>query len=95
MPPTKTFDTFLQQVDYSLMDSLNADPEATADGRDHWPREVLSGHYVPVTPTPIPNPEYRPQNPCTHGMHVPNEEAQEPRASLQVHGNRRGTNRRR
>ena len=58
MPPTQTFDTFLQRADYSLMDSLNADPEATVDGHDHWPREVLSGHYVPVTPTAIPDPEY-------------------------------------
>ena len=58
MPPTKTFDTFLQRADYSLMDSLNADPEATDDGHDHRPREVLSGHYVPVTPTPLPDPEY-------------------------------------
>ena len=58
MPPTKTFDAFLQCADYSLMDSLNADPDATDDGYDHWPREVLSGHYVPVAPTPLPNPEY-------------------------------------
>ena len=40
------------------MDSLNADPEATEDGHDHWSREVSSGHYVPVTPTAIPDPEY-------------------------------------
>ena len=58
MPSTKTFEAFLQRTDYSLMDSLNADPEATDDGHDHHPREVLSGHYVPVTPTPLPEPEY-------------------------------------
>ena len=58
MPPTQTFDTFLQRADYSLMDSLNADPEATDDGHDHWPREVFSGHYVPVNPTAIPDSEY-------------------------------------
>jgi len=40
------------------MDSLNADREATDDGHDHSPREVLSGHYVPVTPTAIPDMEY-------------------------------------
>ncbi|MFT7486606.1 MAG: hypothetical protein ACI9F9_002461 [Candidatus Paceibacteria bacterium] len=40
------------------MDSLHADPEATGDGQDHRPRQVLSGHYVPVTPMPIPAPEY-------------------------------------
>lgn len=58
MPQTKTFDTFLQRADYSLMNSLNADPESRDDGQDHYPREVLSGHYVPVTPTAIPNSEY-------------------------------------
>ena len=58
MPFTKIFDSFLQHADYSLMDSLNTDPEATDDGHDHSPREVFSGHYVPVLPTPLPNPEY-------------------------------------
>ena len=58
MTPTNTFDNFLQRADYSLLDSLNADPEATEDGRDHRAREVLSGHYVPVVPTAIPDPEY-------------------------------------
>ncbi|HEO99315.1 MAG TPA: hypothetical protein ENO02_08460 [Epsilonproteobacteria bacterium] len=45
-------------ADYSLMDTLNPDPEATADGVDHAPREVFSGHYVPVNPTAIENPKY-------------------------------------
>ncbi len=58
MPTTKTFDEFLQRADYSLMDSLQADPQATGDGYDHRPRQVFSGHYVPVTTTAIPAPEY-------------------------------------
>ena len=58
MSPTNIFKKFLQHADYSLMDSLNADPDATGDGHDHRPREVLSGHYVPVTPTALPDPEY-------------------------------------
>ena len=58
MTPTNTFDNFLQRADYSLLDSLHADPEATDDGHDHRAREVLSGHYVPVVPTAIPDPEY-------------------------------------
>ncbi|MFI9652616.1 protein adenylyltransferase SelO family protein [Guyparkeria halopsychrophila] len=45
-------------VDYSLMRTLKRDPEATIDGIDHSPRQVFSGHYVPVKPTPIENPEY-------------------------------------
>ena len=58
MPTTKNFDEFLQRVDYSLMDSLLADPQSTSDGYDHRPRQVFSGHYVPVLPTAIPSPEY-------------------------------------
>ncbi len=54
----KTFNQFLSTADYSLMNSLKADPKATCDGQDHSPREVFSGHYVPVTPTAIPKPQY-------------------------------------
>ncbi|TQV74094.1 hypothetical protein FLL45_14655 [Aliikangiella marina] len=53
-----SFQAFTQLVDYSLMDQLNADPNATSDGVDHHPRQVFSGHYVPVIPTPILDPEY-------------------------------------
>jgi len=45
-------------ADYSLMNSLACDPDATADGVDYKPRQVFSGHYVPVRPTPIETPEY-------------------------------------
>ena len=45
-------------ADYSLMDCLTPDPDATPDGVDHRPRQVFSGHYVPVRPTPIETPEY-------------------------------------
>lgn len=54
----KTFTEFMQRVDYSLMESLHADPKATDDGHDHRPRQVLSGHYVPVKPTALPSPKY-------------------------------------
>jgi uncharacterized protein YdiU (UPF0061 family) len=40
------------------MDTLNCDPNATANGTDHEPRQVFTGHYVPVSPTPIKNPVY-------------------------------------
>ena len=56
--PTTTFAEFAQRADYSLLDSLQADPQASADGHDHQPRQVFPGHYVPVTPTPLPAPEY-------------------------------------
>ena len=52
-----TFTAFAQQADYSLLDSLQADPQSTGDGHDHRPRQVFSGHFVPVTPTPLPAPE--------------------------------------
>ncbi len=58
MQTTKTFAEFSQRADYSLIKSLQADPQATADGHDHHSRQVFSGHYVPVTPTAIPSPEY-------------------------------------
>ena len=54
----KTFDEFLNKVDYSLINSLKADPQSTSDGTDNKPREVLSGHYVPVTPQALPSPKY-------------------------------------
>jgi uncharacterized protein YdiU (UPF0061 family) len=56
--PTSTFAEFAQRADYSLLESLRADPQATSDGDDHRPRQVFSGHYVPVTPTALPMPEY-------------------------------------
>ena len=57
-PTTTSFAEFAQRADYSLMESLHADPQASGDGDDHQPRQVFSGHYVPITPTPIPAPEY-------------------------------------
>ena len=45
-------------ADYSLMDTLNCDPDAKEDGVDHSSRQVFTGHYVPVNPTPIENPQY-------------------------------------
>ncbi|MEL6496059.1 MAG: protein adenylyltransferase SelO family protein [Cyanobacteria bacterium J06623_7] len=53
-----TFEEFVRLADYSLMDTLNADPDATVDGDDRHARQVFSGHYVPVTPTPLAEPEY-------------------------------------
>ena len=53
-----TLNDLAQLADYSLMDTLNCDPHATQDGIDHRSRQVFSGHYVPVNPTPIKDPEY-------------------------------------
>jgi len=54
----ETLDDLAKLADYSLMDTLNSDPEATTNGVDHAPRQVFSGHYVPVNPTPIKDPVY-------------------------------------
>ncbi|WP_115016154.1 protein adenylyltransferase SelO family protein [Synechococcus sp. UW140] len=47
-----------QHADYSLIHALTPDPDSREDGNDHLAREVRSGHYVPVTPTPLPDPQY-------------------------------------
>ncbi len=57
-PCVTTFDEFVRLADYSLMDTLNADPDATGDGDDRRARQVFSGHFVPVKPTPLAEPEY-------------------------------------
>ena len=54
----KTLDEFAKHVDYSLLNTLTPDPQSTCDGDDHDPRQVFSGHYVPVTPTPLTAPTY-------------------------------------
>ena len=53
-----TFDEFARLADYSFTDTLNADPDAARDGIDYRARQVFSGHYVPVMPTPLSEPEY-------------------------------------
>ena len=57
-PTIETLDDLAKLVDYSLIDTLNCDPDAKENGVDHEPRQVFTGHYVPVNPTPIKDPEY-------------------------------------
>lgn len=45
-------------ANYSLMETLDRDPDSSVDGVDHDPRQVFTGHYVPVNPTPIKDPLY-------------------------------------
>ncbi len=54
----KTLNDLANLADYSLLNALTPDPDATRDGIDHSPRQVFSGHYVPVIPTPIKEPHY-------------------------------------
>ena len=64
-PSIYTLDDLAKCADYSFMDTLNHDPEAKANGVDHAPRQVFSGHYVPVNPTSINEPEY-----VAHSKHI-------------------------
>ena len=57
-PGVLTLDDLAKRVNYSFMDTLKCDPDANANGVDHAPRQVFSGHYVTVNPTPIAEPEY-------------------------------------
>ena len=57
-PTIETLDDLAKLVDYSFIDTLNCDPDAKENGVDHDPRQVFTGHYVPVNPTPIKDPEY-------------------------------------
>jgi uncharacterized protein YdiU (UPF0061 family) len=57
-PTIVTLDDLAKLANYSLMDTLNCDPDARENGVDHSPRQVFTGHYVPVKPTPIQDPEY-------------------------------------
>ena len=55
---TSNIESLSEASDYSLLNTLNPDPDSTNNGEDHLPRQVFSGHYVPVTPTPIAEPVY-------------------------------------
>jgi len=57
-PLITSIDELAKLANYSLMDTLNCDPDATSNGVDHISRQVFSGHFVPVRPTPIRDPEY-------------------------------------
>jgi uncharacterized protein YdiU (UPF0061 family) len=57
-PVVATLEDLAKLSDYSLINTLKCDPDATGNGIDYSPRQVFSGHYVPVKPTPIKDPEY-------------------------------------
>jgi uncharacterized protein YdiU (UPF0061 family) len=58
VPIISTLDVLANLANYSFMDTLECDPGSTFNGADHEPRQVFTGHYVPVKPTPIKEPEY-------------------------------------
>ena len=54
----KTLHDLAKLASYSLMDKLNSDPDSKENAIDYLPRQVFSGHYVPVNPTPMETPIY-------------------------------------
>ena len=53
-----TFEELTNLSDYSFINKLNCDPDAKYNEDNKSPREVFSGHYVPVMPTAIKEPIY-------------------------------------
>ena len=54
--PSSSFDSLLPRIDYSFVRELNADPEQEKNAPNKIAREVNSGHYVRVAPTPLRSP---------------------------------------
>lgn len=54
----ETFEELCTFANYSFVKELNCDPEAKQNGNNKSSREVYSGHYVNVEPTPIKEPIY-------------------------------------
>lgn len=54
----ETFEEFINQASYSFIKNLNSDPDTKYNNDNKFPREVFSGHYVPVSPTAIKEPIY-------------------------------------
>jgi serine/tyrosine/threonine adenylyltransferase len=54
----ETFDELAKLSNYSFVEKLNCDPDTKFNKDNKTPREVFSGHYVSVKPTPIKEPIY-------------------------------------
>ena len=52
-----SFEAFIGCKDESWLEHLNADPQQSEHAPNRTSREVFSGHYVEVSPLPLPNPE--------------------------------------
>ena len=53
---TGSFSSFAERVDLSYVRTLTEDPDAAAFAPNRDPREVRSGHFVRVAPTPLKSP---------------------------------------
>jgi hypothetical protein len=53
-----SLDQLSQNADHSWLQQLNMDPETEQYAPNKESRQVRSGHYVKVLPTPLPKPKY-------------------------------------
>ncbi|MEN9436871.1 MAG: hypothetical protein RIR09_1526, partial [Pseudomonadota bacterium] len=53
-----SFAALLQRAHYALLQNLAPDPEQARHAPNKTARQVKSGHYVEVSPTPLPAPRY-------------------------------------
>lgn len=56
--PIKTIKDLANLSNYSFMDTLNCNPDSKENGEDYFPREVFTGHYTLVKPTPMEDVQY-------------------------------------
>lgn len=56
--PIKTIKDLANFSNYLFIDTLNCNPDSKKNGEDYFPREVFTGHYVLVKPTPMEDVEY-------------------------------------
>eukprot|EP00164_Ancoracysta_twista_P005124 GFYU01006986.1.p1 GENE.GFYU01006986.1~~GFYU01006986.1.p1 ORF type:complete len:667 (-),score=146.77 GFYU01006986.1:111-2111(-) len=54
---TESVQRFAAQADQSYVNTLNVNPESADNEPNDTPRQVRSGHYVPVNPKPLGKPE--------------------------------------
>ncbi len=58
LPTVAALDDLAKVANYSLIDTLNCDPDTQASTDHHTPRQVFTSRYVPVSLTPIRNSKY-------------------------------------
>jgi hypothetical protein len=58
LPTVATLDDLAKVANYSLMDTLNCDPDTQASTDHHTPRKVFTSRYVSLSLTPIRNSKY-------------------------------------
>lgn len=58
LPTIVVINDLAKLANYSLMGTLNCDPDTQASRDHHTPRQVFTSRYVPANPTLIRNPKY-------------------------------------